>query len=132
MNLADMALSHGLSVNEILSGVFGSISLTAWICLLVRVLGAKENSPYIISCYEYFTNYAIASSAYRQLQSPECRRPIHDFPSCLALWRSRESIRYVHLYHFCQYPKILGLYLPIVSLQPNAEARAELTVVSNL
>ncbi|KAI0119541.1 PQ-loop-domain-containing protein [Daldinia grandis] len=33
-----MALSHGLSVNEILSGVFGSISLTAWICLLLPQL----------------------------------------------------------------------------------------------
>ncbi|KAI8966088.1 PQ-loop-domain-containing protein [Daldinia sp. FL1419] len=38
MNLADMALSHGLSVNEILSGIFGSISLTAWICLLLPQL----------------------------------------------------------------------------------------------
>ncbi|KAI2605163.1 PQ-loop-domain-containing protein [Hypoxylon fragiforme] len=33
-----MALSHALSVNEILSGVFGSISLTAWICLLLPQL----------------------------------------------------------------------------------------------
>ncbi|KAI1648339.1 PQ-loop-domain-containing protein [Daldinia loculata] len=41
MNLADMALSHGLSVNEILSGVFGSISLTAWICLLLPQLIAN-------------------------------------------------------------------------------------------
>ncbi|KAI1479767.1 hypothetical protein K445DRAFT_322072 [Daldinia sp. EC12] len=38
MNLADMALSHDLSVNEILSGIFGSISLTAWICLLLPQL----------------------------------------------------------------------------------------------
>ncbi|KAI1654099.1 PQ-loop-domain-containing protein [Daldinia decipiens] len=38
MNVADMALSHGLSVNEMLSGVFGSISLTAWICLLLPQL----------------------------------------------------------------------------------------------
>ncbi|KAI1408579.1 PQ-loop-domain-containing protein [Hypoxylon sp. FL1857] len=37
-NLVDMALSHGLSVNEILSGIFGSISLTAWICLLLPQL----------------------------------------------------------------------------------------------
>ncbi|KAI2780262.1 PQ-loop-domain-containing protein [Daldinia loculata] len=41
MNLAVMALSHGLSVNEILSGVFGSISLTAWICLLLPQLIAN-------------------------------------------------------------------------------------------
>ncbi|KAK6952037.1 hypothetical protein Daesc_006565 [Daldinia eschscholtzii] len=33
-----MALSHDLSVNEILSGIFGSISLTAWICLLLPQL----------------------------------------------------------------------------------------------
>ncbi|OTA81424.1 hypothetical protein M434DRAFT_401374 [Hypoxylon sp. CO27-5] len=33
-----MALSHNLSVNEILSGIFGSISLTAWICLLLPQL----------------------------------------------------------------------------------------------
>ncbi|KAI0850007.1 PQ-loop-domain-containing protein [Daldinia vernicosa] len=38
MNPVDMALSHGLSVNEILSGIFGSISLTAWICLLLPQL----------------------------------------------------------------------------------------------
>ncbi|KAI1803906.1 PQ-loop-domain-containing protein [Daldinia bambusicola] len=38
MNLADMASSHDLSVNEILSGIFGSISLTAWICLLLPQL----------------------------------------------------------------------------------------------
>ncbi|KAI0138124.1 PQ-loop-domain-containing protein [Hypoxylon sp. NC0597] len=37
-NLVDMTLSHGLSVNEILSGIFGSISLTAWICLLLPQL----------------------------------------------------------------------------------------------
>ncbi|KAI1379791.1 PQ-loop-domain-containing protein [Hypoxylon crocopeplum] len=36
--LADMTLSRDLSVNEILSGVFGSISLTAWICLLLPQL----------------------------------------------------------------------------------------------
>ncbi|KAI1505021.1 PQ loop repeat-domain-containing protein, partial [Biscogniauxia marginata] len=34
----DMALSQDLSVNEALSGVFGSISLTAWICLLLPQL----------------------------------------------------------------------------------------------
>ncbi|KAI0385231.1 PQ-loop-domain-containing protein [Hypomontagnella monticulosa] len=38
VNLFDMALSHDLSINEILSGVFGSISLTAWICLLLPQL----------------------------------------------------------------------------------------------
>ncbi|KAI1436398.1 PQ loop repeat-domain-containing protein [Xylaria sp. CBS 124048] len=31
-------LSHGLSVNEALSGMFGSVSLTAWICLLIPQL----------------------------------------------------------------------------------------------
>ncbi|KAI2617183.1 PQ-loop-domain-containing protein [Hypoxylon sp. NC1633] len=36
--LIDMTLSHDLSLNEILSGVFGSISLTAWICLLLPQL----------------------------------------------------------------------------------------------
>ncbi|KAI1466513.1 PQ-loop-domain-containing protein [Daldinia caldariorum] len=41
MNLADMALSNELSVNEILSGIFGSISLTAWICLLLPQLIAN-------------------------------------------------------------------------------------------
>lgn len=34
-NNSDTMLTHGLSTNEILSGIFGSISLTAWICLLV-------------------------------------------------------------------------------------------------
>ncbi|KAL7621113.1 hypothetical protein AAE478_008426 [Parahypoxylon ruwenzoriense] len=34
-NLFDTNLSHGLSANEALSGIFGSISLTAWICLLL-------------------------------------------------------------------------------------------------
>ncbi|XXH02697.1 glycoside hydrolase 3 protein [Hypoxylon texense] len=34
----DMSLSRALSVNEILSGIFGSISLTAWICLLLPQL----------------------------------------------------------------------------------------------
>ncbi|KAK8103760.1 uncharacterized protein PG998_010793 [Apiospora kogelbergensis] len=33
-----MAVVHGISVNEALSGVFGSISLTAWICLLLPQL----------------------------------------------------------------------------------------------
>ena len=28
--------SQSLSANEALSGIFGSVSLTAWICLLVR------------------------------------------------------------------------------------------------
>ncbi|KAI1077003.1 PQ-loop-domain-containing protein [Whalleya microplaca] len=37
-NLVDMSLSRDLSVNEALSGVFGSISLTAWICLLIPQL----------------------------------------------------------------------------------------------
>ncbi|KAI2637725.1 PQ-loop-domain-containing protein [Hypomontagnella submonticulosa] len=37
-NLFNMALSHDLSTNEILSGIFGSISLTAWICLLLPQL----------------------------------------------------------------------------------------------
>ncbi|KAI0098004.1 PQ loop repeat-domain-containing protein [Nemania sp. FL0031] len=31
-------LSQGLSVNEALSGIFGSVSLTAWICLLIPQL----------------------------------------------------------------------------------------------
>ncbi|KAI0458409.1 PQ loop repeat-domain-containing protein [Xylaria acuta] len=31
-------LLHGLSVNEALSGIFGSVSLTAWICLLIPQL----------------------------------------------------------------------------------------------
>ncbi|KAI0007403.1 PQ-loop-domain-containing protein, partial [Xylariaceae sp. FL0662B] len=38
INLADMTLSRDLSVNEVLSGIFGSISLTAWICLLIPQL----------------------------------------------------------------------------------------------
>ncbi|KAI1779290.1 PQ-loop-domain-containing protein [Hypoxylon cercidicola] len=36
--ILEMTLSRDLSVNEILSGVFGSISLTAWICLLLPQL----------------------------------------------------------------------------------------------
>lgn len=27
--------THGVSLNEALSGIFGSISITSWICLLV-------------------------------------------------------------------------------------------------
>ncbi|KAI1392393.1 PQ-loop-domain-containing protein [Hypoxylon trugodes] len=37
-SLFDTALTHGLSINEMLSGIFGSISLTAWICLLLPQL----------------------------------------------------------------------------------------------
>ncbi|KAI1104011.1 PQ-loop-domain-containing protein [Jackrogersella minutella] len=37
-NIINMTFTHGLSVNEILSGIFGSISLTAWICLLLPQL----------------------------------------------------------------------------------------------
>ncbi|KAI2639370.1 PQ-loop-domain-containing protein [Xylaria nigripes] len=33
--------SHGLSLNEALSGIFGSVSLTAWICLLIPQLIAN-------------------------------------------------------------------------------------------
>ncbi|KAK7962180.1 vacuolar membrane pq loop repeat protein [Apiospora aurea] len=33
-----MAVVHGISVHEAMSGVFGSISLTAWICLLLPQL----------------------------------------------------------------------------------------------
>lgn len=29
----------GIAVNKALSGIFGSISLTSWICLLVRLIG---------------------------------------------------------------------------------------------
>ncbi|OTB02902.1 hypothetical protein M426DRAFT_322320 [Hypoxylon sp. CI-4A] len=36
--IVDAAVTHGLSVHEILSGIFGSISLTAWICLLLPQL----------------------------------------------------------------------------------------------
>ncbi|KAI1766286.1 PQ-loop-domain-containing protein [Hypoxylon sp. FL1150] len=36
--IPEMSLSRALSVNEILSGIFGSISLTAWICLLLPQL----------------------------------------------------------------------------------------------
>lgn len=35
---SDIMLSQGVSVNEALSGVFGSVSLTAWICLLIPQL----------------------------------------------------------------------------------------------
>ncbi|KAI0487307.1 PQ loop repeat-domain-containing protein [Xylaria cf. heliscus] len=34
----DTMLLHGISVNEALSGIFGSVSLTAWICLLIPQL----------------------------------------------------------------------------------------------
>ncbi|KAI0405603.1 PQ loop repeat-domain-containing protein [Xylaria palmicola] len=37
----DIMLSQGVSVNEALSGVFGSVSLTAWICLLIPQLIAN-------------------------------------------------------------------------------------------
>ncbi|KAI1278934.1 PQ loop repeat-domain-containing protein [Xylaria sp. FL0933] len=35
---SDIMLSQSLSVNEALSGIFGSVSLTAWICLLIPQL----------------------------------------------------------------------------------------------
>ncbi|GAW15467.1 hypothetical protein ANO14919_048780 [Xylariales sp. No.14919] len=35
---SDTMLSQNLSINEALSGVFGSVSLTAWICLLIPQL----------------------------------------------------------------------------------------------
>ncbi|ORY67314.1 PQ loop repeat-domain-containing protein [Pseudomassariella vexata] len=36
--MSNMALSHNVTVNQALSGIFGSISLTAWICLLIPQL----------------------------------------------------------------------------------------------
>lgn len=38
MRASDIMLARGLSVNEALSGIFGSVSLTAWICLLIPQL----------------------------------------------------------------------------------------------
>ncbi|KAI0545053.1 PQ loop repeat-domain-containing protein [Xylaria curta] len=35
---SDIMLFQGISVNEALSGIFGSVSLTAWICLLIPQL----------------------------------------------------------------------------------------------
>ncbi|GAP87218.1 putative vacuolar membrane pq loop repeat protein [Rosellinia necatrix] len=35
---SDIMLAHSVSINEALSGVFGSVSLTAWICLLIPQL----------------------------------------------------------------------------------------------
>ncbi|KAI0018092.1 PQ-loop-domain-containing protein [Xylariomycetidae sp. FL0641] len=40
-NIYAMALSRNVSVDEALSGIFGSISLTAWICLLLPQLIAN-------------------------------------------------------------------------------------------
>ncbi|KAI1260347.1 PQ-loop-domain-containing protein [Xylariaceae sp. FL1019] len=37
-HVSDIMLSRDLSVNEALSGIFGSVSLTAWICLLIPQL----------------------------------------------------------------------------------------------
>ncbi|KAI1402608.1 PQ-loop-domain-containing protein [Hypoxylon fuscum] len=37
-NILEITLSRELTTNEILSGIFGSISLTAWICLLLPQL----------------------------------------------------------------------------------------------
>jgi hypothetical protein len=35
---AVQAAAHTLPLSKALSGIFGSISLTAWICLLVRLV----------------------------------------------------------------------------------------------
>ncbi|KAI1188151.1 PQ loop repeat-domain-containing protein [Nemania serpens] len=41
MRASNIMLAQGLSVNEALSGIFGSVSLTAWICLLIPQLIAN-------------------------------------------------------------------------------------------
>ncbi|KAI3327071.1 PQ-loop-domain-containing protein [Xylariaceae sp. AK1471] len=46
VHVSDIMLAQNLSVNEALSGIFGSVSLTAWICLLIPQLitNYKANS----------------------------------------------------------------------------------------
>lgn len=88
-----MAVVHGISVNEALSGIFGSISLTSWICLLVRDFPylqlATSHGPASLDWIKIDLTSDIDSSTFDELQGPERRRPVYAVSTHLVIWRYR-------------------------------------------
>ncbi|KAM0355867.1 hypothetical protein ACHAPU_000254 [Fusarium lateritium] len=56
------AAAHALPVTLALSGIFGSISLTSWICLLVRLPFARFRVAFAVTLPQLFANYKAKSA----------------------------------------------------------------------
>jgi hypothetical protein len=71
-----------LPLHKAISGIFGSISMAAWICVIVSVLPllAPKKHPVL-------TATLAAASNDCQLPSEERRRAEHAVPGCLDDWR---------------------------------------------
>lgn len=84
------AATRQVPVGQTLSGIFGSISLTAWICLLVWLpqVAHSTASPSSLTCLA-------APAALGQLQGQERRRPQCDFSDCVVLGRCVKPVGYV-------------------------------------
>ena len=82
---AAAAAPKGVPLSEALSGIFGSISMAAWMCLMVwPYLGFVMLSAAI--GMSRLTDFRAASPVVCQLQSTERRWHQHGIPDCLDAW----------------------------------------------
>jgi len=86
--LGHKTLSDPLTVQEALSGIFGSISLATWIFLLVSVIVACDGVALRIYSFAslYTANGCPGPAAVSELQDWKCRGHLAGFPRCLAHW----------------------------------------------
>jgi hypothetical protein len=87
------ALSQKPPLNEALSGLFGSISVTAWICLLVRLFGPSLCGQ-ACGCELAMLTLDAAAPAHCQLQGAKRGWLVNGLSVRLAARRRYEPVRY--------------------------------------